>query len=121
MDTSTRFLDEATHGQLVSEMGRVRFADIPAAVKHLAYLARSGKRFSQGDVVTILNAVGLSTERVPAAFADLTRRRILESYSRDGIRVYYMERGARVDYGDALSRTDRGSGWNPVNATPATS
>ncbi len=92
MDTDTHFLDEATHCRLVSEMGQVRFADVPAAVKHLSYLAKSGKRFSQDDVVTILSAVGLSTETVPAVLADLASRRILESYPKDGTVAYYTAR-----------------------------
>ena len=122
MDSSTRLLDEATHKQVVSEMGKRSFADTATAIRHLAYSVRSGKRFSPDDVVTILSGVGLSTDEVPVALADLTRRRILDSYPKEGTVAYFMERGARVDYGDALSRTSRGSGgWNPVNATPATS
>ena len=117
MDTSTRFLDEATHSQLVSEMSRVRFADVSAAVKHLAYLAKSGKRFSPGDVVTIMSAVGLSTDEVPAALADLTRRRILDSYPKEGTVAYFMERGARIDYGESLGHRSRASRWSCFEAT----
>jgi hypothetical protein len=121
MCASTRFLDEATHSQLVSEMGRVRFADLPATLKHLAYLIRAGKRFSPGDVVTVMRAVGLSTDEVPAALADLTRRRILDSYPKEDTVAYFMERGARIEYGDSLGHTSRVSGWNPLSAVPTTS
>jgi hypothetical protein len=111
MQINTYFLDEATQCQLVSEMVQIRFDDVPAAVKHLSYLARSGKRFSPDDVVTILTAVGLSTESVPAALADLTRRGILESYSKDGTTAYYMERGARIEYAESIGHPSRSSGW----------
>ena len=102
-------------------MGQVRFADIPAAVKHLAYLARSGKRFSPGDVVAITSAVGLSTDEVPAALADLTSRRILDSYPKEGTVAYFMERGARIDYGESLghrSRVSRGICFEASQAIP---
>jgi hypothetical protein len=112
MDTSPSFLDEATRNEIASEMGRLHFADTPAAVKHLAYLAKCGKRFSEGDVMTILSAAGLSTDGVPAALGDLAKRRILDSYLRNSAPVYFMERGARIDYGESLghpSRVSRGT------------
>jgi hypothetical protein len=112
MDTNPSFLDEATRNEIASQMGRLHFADTPAAVKHLAYLARCGKRFSEGDVMTILSAAGLSTDGVPAALDDLTQRRILDSYPRDSATAYFMQRGARLDYGESLghpSRVSRGS------------
>ena len=112
MDTIACFLDEATQTQLVSEMGQVRFADVSAAVNHLAYLAKSGKRFSAGDVITILTSVGLSTDEVPAALADLTRRRILDSYLKQGTVVYFMQRAARIEYGESIGHRYRVSPWS---------
>ncbi|MGO8749326.1 MAG: hypothetical protein ACLQNE_25475 [Thermoguttaceae bacterium] len=117
MDTIACFLDEATQTQLVSEMGQVRFADVSAAVNHLAYLAKSGKRFSAGDVITILTSVGLSTDEVPAALADLTRRRILDSYLKQGTVVYFMQRAARIEYGESIGHRYRVSPWSCFKVT----
>ncbi len=112
MDTIPSFLDEATRNEIVGQMDRLHFADTPAAVKHLAYLAKCRMRFSVGDVLTILSAAGLSTDGVSTALDDLTRRGILDSYLRESATVYFMERGARIDYGESLghpSRVSRGS------------
>jgi hypothetical protein len=111
MDTATRLLDDATHGQVVSEMAQRGFPDTTAALRHLAYSVRSGKRFSPDDVVTILSEVGLGTEGVSAALAELTGRRVLESYPKGDTVAYYMERGARVEYGESIGRKSRVSGW----------
>jgi len=112
MDTSPRFLDEATRREIVGEMARLRFADTLAAVKHLAYLAKCGKRFSAGDVALILSAAGLATDGVPAALDDLTRRRVLQSYLKQSAVVYFMERGARIDYRESLGLPSRASPWS---------
>ena len=111
MSTGTYFLDEATHGQLVSEMGKRSFADDATVIRHFAYFVRSGKRFSMDDLLTTLSAAGLNTEGVPNALEDLVNRRILESYLRDGTAVYYMERGARIEYGESIGRKSRASTW----------
>jgi hypothetical protein len=112
MVTSTFFLDDGTRSQLVSEMGEQRFADVVAALKHLSFLAKSGKRFSQDDAVTVLSAVGLDTELVPAALEDLASTGVLESYCRNGATAYYMPRGARIEYGESIGRPPRTSGWD---------
>lgn len=112
MQTNTHFLDESTHSLIIGEMGQRRFADVPAAVKHFSFLAKSGKRFSEDDVVTIFAVVGLDTGPVPAALADLASRRVLESYEKEGTMVYYMERAARIEYGESIGRPTRSSGWN---------
>src|SRR3972149_675205 len=98
MNLASHFLDDATRSQIISEMGKLHFDDTAGALKHFAYLVRSGKRFSQADVVAVLSALGMSTDRVYAALVDLVRRRSLECYPKDGTVVYYLERGARLDY-----------------------
>jgi hypothetical protein len=112
MVSNTYFLDEATRSQLVGEMGEQGFPDVAAALKHLSFLAKSGKRFSQDDAVTVLSAVGLDTELVPAALEDLASAGVLESYSRNGATAYYMPRGARIEYGESIGRPPRRSGWD---------
>jgi len=119
MDTMTRLLDEATHNQVVSEMGKQSFADTASAFRHLAYLVRSGKRFSPDDVVMILSGAGLGTDGVSMALADLTSRRILESYPKDGTVAYYMGRGARIEYGESIGHKSRVSSWYFLGAAQA--
>jgi hypothetical protein len=118
MATGTCFLDDATHAQLVSEMGKRSFADDATVIRHFAYFVRSGKRFSSDDLLTILGEAGLNTDGVPTALEDLAGRRVLESYSRDGTMVYYMERGARIEYGESIGRKSRVSRWSVSDSTP---
>jgi hypothetical protein len=121
MDSNIHLLDEMTRRQLVGEMSKLNFDDTAAAVRHFAYLAKSGKRFSRDDVVTIFGAAGMNTERVPNALADLATSQTLESYPKDGTIAYFMERGARIDYGDKLGRPSRDPRWSPSGVTQATS
>lgn len=111
MPSNLCFLDEGTQNQILSEMGATPFSDVYAAVKHFSFLARSGKRFSQNDVILIFTALGLDTEPIPAALAELVEQRVLEAYAKDGTTVYYMERGARIEYGESIGRPTRASGW----------
>lgn len=119
--STTRLLDEATHSRAVSEMGSQSFENTVAAIRHLAYFLRSGKRFSPEDVVTILAESNLKTDAVSAALDDLARRRILESYPKDGTVAYYMERGARIEYGESIGRKSRVSGWYFAGTIPGDS
>lgn len=111
MPTNVCFLDEATQNQILSEMGATPFADTYSAVKHFSFLAKSGKRFSVNDVTMVFAALGLDTEPIPAALAELVEQRVLEAYSKDGATAYYMERGARIEYGESIGRPTRASGW----------
>ncbi len=111
MSQNQCFLDEATQNQILSEMGETAFTDVYAAVKHFSFLAKSGKRFSVNDVTTIFAALGLDTDPIPSALAELVNQRVLESYSKDGTTAYYMERGARIEYGESIGRPTRASGW----------
>ena len=115
----TRLLDEATHKQLADDMGCQGFVDTVAAIKHLAYLVRSGRRFSPQDVMAVLGDANLNTDGVSAALDDLARRRILESYPKDGTVAYYMERGARIEYGESIGCKSRVSGWFFSASPPA--
>ena len=121
MNLGIHLLDEVTRGQLIDQMSKLNFDDAAAAVRHFAYLARSGKRFSRDDVVTIFDAAGMSAEQVPAALAELTTSQTLESYPKDGTIAYFMERGARIDYGDRLGHPSRDPRWSASSATQATS
>ncbi len=111
MSAKLCFLDETTQSQILSEMGETPFADVRAAVKHFSFLAKSGKRFSAHDVTVVFAALGLDTEPIPAALSDLVDQRVLEAYSKDDTTVYYMERGARIEYGELIGRPTRASGW----------
>ena len=111
MPTNVCFLDEATQNQILSEMGATPFADTYSAVKHFSFLAKSGKRFSVNDVTMVFAALGLDTEPIPAALAELVEQRVLEAYSKDGATAYYMERGARIEYSESIGRPTRASGW----------
>ena len=106
MSLGTQFLDDTTRNQVISEMEQFHFDDTTDALRRMSYLVQSGKRFSQADVVAVFNAVGLSTDRVRGALADLARRRILESYPKDDTVVYYLERGARLDYAALIKRAN---------------
>jgi hypothetical protein len=116
---TTCFLDEATRDQAIREMSGLRLEDPLAALRRMAYLVPCGKRFSQADVVAVFEALGLSTDRVRAILLDLARRRILESYPKDSTVLYYLERGARLDYANFIKRGNGRSAANPVAATGA--
>jgi hypothetical protein len=109
------FLDSATRDETVREMGNLHFDDALGALRRMAYLVPCGKRFSQADVLAVFDALGLSTDRVRAVLLDLSRRRILECYHKDDATLYYLERGARLDYANFIKRF----GARPA-ASPAT-
>ena len=117
----TRLLDDATRDQVVSEMGKRDFSDTASALRHLAYSVRSGKRFSLNDVVAILGEAGLETDGVSTALAELVETRALESYPKGDTIAYYMERGARIEYGESIGRKSRASGWCFCGAAQADS
>jgi hypothetical protein len=116
---TTLFLDDATRDQAIRDMGDLHFDDALDALRRMAYLVPCGKRFSQADVVAVFDALGLSTDRVRGVLLDLTRRRILESYPKDGTVLYYLERGARLDYANFIKRVNGRSAASPVAATGA--
>jgi hypothetical protein len=110
-------LDDTTRDQAIREMGELRFDDATDALRRMAYLVPCGKRFSQADVVAVFQALGLSTDPVRAVLLDLARRRILESYPKDGTVVYYLERGARLDYASFIKRAKARPAVDPVATT----
>ena len=113
MSPTLQFLDDPTRSHVIGEMSALHFDDAFDALRRMSYLVPSGKRFSKADVVAVFEAIGVSTDRVHAILSDLARRRILESYPKDGTVIYYLERGARLDYAALLKRTNGGAPSNP--------
>ena len=113
------FLDDATRDQAIREMGDLHFDDSVDALRRMAYLVPCGKRFSQADVDAVFHALGLSTDQVRAVLLDLARRRILESYPKDDTVLYYLERGARLDYAAFIKRANGRCVASPVATTEA--
>jgi hypothetical protein len=114
---TTCILDDTTRDQAIREMGELQFDGATDALRRMAYLVPCGKRFSQADVVAVFQALGLSTDRVRAVLLDLARRRILESYPKDGTVIYYLERGARLDYASFIKRANGRAAADPVTAS----
>jgi hypothetical protein len=119
VNLTTCFLDDATRDLAIREMGGLHLDDPLDALRRMAYLVPCGKRFSQADVVAVFGALGLSTDRVRTVLLDLARRRILESYPKDDTVLYYLERGARLDYANFIKRANGHSAASPVAATGA--
>jgi hypothetical protein len=118
METVTRLLDEATHRHVVEEMRSRSFEDSVAAVRHLAYSVRSGKRFSPGDVMAIFSDANLDMDGISAVLEEMSNKRFLQSYPKDGTVAYFMERGPRIEYGESIGRKSRVSSWYFTGSAP---